>query len=951
MEQVLPPGGVCLLGSLNLTQFVSSDPNKVWDFEKLEKVVPVAVRFLDNVNDISYVPLEQQKQNMKKKRRIGLGVLGYASALLLKKIPYGSQRSIKVTEELMSFLTNLAYRSSVELAKEKGPFELFDREKYLNSKFVKSALTRETQQLIAKHGIRNSHLTSIQPTGNSSVYANNVSGGLEPIFMTEYIRTSIFPYPPEGLKLPKNIDYASQKYNWGGAGQNWEWIQEGDTNLLKTEFGGFTWKLDQNRGLLRETLVQDYAVRVLKERGEWNPQADYVRTTTSLSVKEHIDILQVFASYIDSAASKCVAKGTRIHTNSGVKNIEDIGLWDKNKPDTFTLPKSDYYVFDEDGEKQKITQFYYGGKKDCVTITFKNGVKITTALTHKFKTQNGWVTVNDLVKGDLVQRRLKSIDIEKYNEDIPKIPSEWWHKMSKFSFPTKITEEFATFIGMWISDGSVSKNSISICEKDDNVKAKIQDLMDYLFPDKYSNIQTDKRSGVRNHIINSRVLVKFFKTYFGNNCVDKKLPDWMLNMSKENKIAFLNGVTLDGYLRKQDYCNTLILYEGYSKTLVEQISEILCTLGYEYRIGKRYVKTGRLSKYTYSVTAYLTDDKINPIEEHKKKYTVSYNKNKKLYIDTNELDLSLKPNERPEKIDCLTWRNYKKTINNNRGIRQTFAEKLKNEMDFDLGHSSDLSLVEISDISDVFSEETFDIEVENTHSYLISGFVSHNTINCPEDYSYEEFKDVYKYAHESRRIKGVTTYRAGTMASVLAAVDSGTKEKSKNKHTKRPDSVDCDIHIFRADNEEWMVLVGILNDLPLEIFALKQTGISFTQNLTKGKLEKVEAEPGEQAKYNLVTDYVVISDIQRYFERPEHEALTRMISCNLKNGTDISEIYRQLVKSHGSVLSFSKAIARTLSMYVNEWKETECKACGDPDGVVFMEGCLKCKNCGDSKCL
>jgi ribonucleotide reductase alpha subunit len=209
-EQVLPIGAVCLLGSINLTQFIDYD-NKTWNFEKLKEIIPIAVRLMDNVNDVTKVPLEIQQQNLKDKRRIGLGIMGYGSALMMLKIKYGSPEALKITEDLMQFIANTAYQASSDIALEKGSFTLFDMDKYLAGNFVKN-LSSETIEKIRKQGLRNSHLLSIQPTGNSSILANIVSGGLEPIFMPEYKRTSIMPYPPNGLDIPHNIDWVNKTY-------------------------------------------------------------------------------------------------------------------------------------------------------------------------------------------------------------------------------------------------------------------------------------------------------------------------------------------------------------------------------------------------------------------------------------------------------------------------------------------------------------------------------------------------------------------------------------------------------------------------------------------------------------------------------------------------------------------------------------------------------------------
>ena len=122
---------------------------------------------------------------------------------MMLKVRYGSEEALNLTQKLMDFLANKAYQSSAIIASEKGAFPLYDEEKYLNSNFVKQSLSEETKTMIKRYGLRNSHLLSIQPTGNSSVFANNVSGGLEPLFMPLYVRTSIMPYAPEGLDKPK----------------------------------------------------------------------------------------------------------------------------------------------------------------------------------------------------------------------------------------------------------------------------------------------------------------------------------------------------------------------------------------------------------------------------------------------------------------------------------------------------------------------------------------------------------------------------------------------------------------------------------------------------------------------------------------------------------------------------------------------------------------------------
>lgn len=303
-EQILPIGGVCLLGSLNITQFITAEG--YIDYDKLKRVIPIAVRMLDNVNDISNVPLESQKENMLNKRRIGLGVMGLGSALMMMCEKYGSDRSTMIVDKLTDIIKNKAYQASALLAREKGTFPLYNHDEYMKNPMIQG-LSEHTRSIVANYGLRNSHLLSIQPTGNTSILANGVSGGLEPVFMHGYVRTSEQPYAPEGLSIPTNINWESKDYLGISTDSSiWEFVNEGDETLLKTTFEGKIWKYHKTRGLLKEELVEDYAVAWHKERGTWNPDAEWAATTEELTVQEHLNIMEVCSKHIDSAMSKTI---------------------------------------------------------------------------------------------------------------------------------------------------------------------------------------------------------------------------------------------------------------------------------------------------------------------------------------------------------------------------------------------------------------------------------------------------------------------------------------------------------------------------------------------------------------------------------------------------------------------------------------------------------------------
>ncbi|WP_411836746.1 adenosylcobalamin-dependent ribonucleoside-diphosphate reductase [Paracoccus sp. ME4] len=210
-EQPLPPYGACLLGSINLARLVTNpftDAAEL-DPEALDDLVRTAVRMMDNVVDASKFPLDAQAEEARNKRRIGLGVTGLADALLMLGLRYGAADAVEQTRVWMKAIARSAYLASVDLAKEKGAFPLFDAKKYLASGFM-SKMDKDVRDAIAKHGIRNALLTSIAPTGTISLYAGNVSSGIEPVFAYAYTRKVL---QKDGSRTEEEVvDYAVQMW-------------------------------------------------------------------------------------------------------------------------------------------------------------------------------------------------------------------------------------------------------------------------------------------------------------------------------------------------------------------------------------------------------------------------------------------------------------------------------------------------------------------------------------------------------------------------------------------------------------------------------------------------------------------------------------------------------------------------------------------------------------------
>ncbi len=253
-EQPLPPYGACLLGSINLARLVTDPFGKgaALDEEALDDLTRVAVRMMDNTVEASRFPLPEQQAEARAKRRIGLGVTGLADALLMTGLRYGSERAAKQTEDWMHRIARAAYLASVDLAKEKGAFPLFDAGKFLASGTMMQ-MDEDVREAVRAHGIRNALLTSVAPTGTISLYAGNVSSGIEPVFAYAYKR-----------------------------------------------------KVLQKDGSRSEEEVVDYAVQLWRERFGDKPLPEHFVNAQTLPPLDHVRMQAAAQKWVDSSISKTI---------------------------------------------------------------------------------------------------------------------------------------------------------------------------------------------------------------------------------------------------------------------------------------------------------------------------------------------------------------------------------------------------------------------------------------------------------------------------------------------------------------------------------------------------------------------------------------------------------------------------------------------------------------------
>ena len=350
-EQPLPPYGACLLGSINLARLVTNpftDAAQL-DPEALDDLVRTAVRMMDNVVDASKFPLDAQAEEARNKRRIGLGVTGLADALLMLGLRYGADDAVAQTRVWMKAIARSAYLASVDLAKEKGAFPLFDAKKYLASGFM-SKMDKDVRDAIAKHGIRNALLTSIAPSGTISLYAGNVSSGIEPVFAYAYTR-----------------------------------------------------KVLQKDGSRTEEEVVDYAVQMWRDLKGDAALPDYFVNAQTLAPKDHVAMQAAAQEWVDSSISKTI----NCPEDIGFDDFKDVYMaaWDLGCKGCTTYRPNDVTgsVLSVSEKTEKAPEADKGADVVYLTEPLDRPAALEGA-TYKLKWPGSehaiYITINDIIHGN-----------------------------------------------------------------------------------------------------------------------------------------------------------------------------------------------------------------------------------------------------------------------------------------------------------------------------------------------------------------------------------------------------------------------------------------------------------------------------------------------------------------------------------------------------------------------
>ena len=760
-EQPLEEYEACNLGHINLSTLAAEDsPDwRVWydahadeyddietavdaflreaiDFEEFDRRIELGTRFLENVVTMSDFPVPEIERKVREMRKIGLGVMGLAQLYIQLGIEYGSAEGNEVARQVMRHINHGSKWASHELAEERGVFGEWEKSKYADPTEYREWFEHQTgldaDEWADGFPIRNHNTTTIAPTGTTSM-VGNTTGGCEPIYNVAYY---------------KNVSDDVQ----------------GDEMLV--EFDDYFLRVLEENGLDVEAVKEEAQAQMAENRFdgidglETVPDAigELFVTTGDLSAKEHAGVQVACQEGVDSAISKCLEEGTLVQTDSGVRPIESFAD-EAPEPGEFVDVEEDVTINGVAVESQ-----YHAGEKNATRIRVDNGTEIVGATeSHRVLTPDGWAVLGDLEEGDYVVGRhtdshgdggtgiafdrktsiatdggaalaADGVDPTVYEKDV--------------TLPSEMTPGLARFLGMYAADGSAidSRYSIEISTSSESVCDEARELFEELFG-REPTVEEDTRHGEQRDTVygvalNSRPVWEFVTELCGSGASEKEVPRGVLMGSPEEKLAFVNGVTLDGYVSSQ----SLVVYGGMSEKLADGVAELLRSFGVpKVYVGRKWVDESD----AYAHQVHVTNDAqelVTPIEPHKR--VERFDQRYRVYVPQDRVDKTEFDSRSTEYYAARTFehrdRNY---------MFHTTAEYL--------GVDDAPPLYEVTDVEDAGTREMYDIELAGPHEYVVGGVVSHNTVNAPNDSTVADAKEVFEYIYEHGG-KGVTYYRDGT---------------------------------------------------------------------------------------------------------------------------------------------------------------------------------------------
>ena len=718
-EQPLPFWGVCNLGALNLTSFVKDGS---MDWEQLAKVSKIAMRFLDNVIDATEYFISDNQEAQLGTRRTGLGTMGLADALIKMKVPYGSEGSLPIIEHIYATIRDASYEASADIATEKGPFPKFDRDKYMQGKFIKR-LPKPIQEKIEKQGVRNAVLLTQAPTGTTSLLAG-VSSGIEPVY-----------------------DFA----------------------MIRRDRTG--------EHILYHPLLQAW-----RNEHPDAPTPIYFVSSKDLTPEEHVRVQAMVQCYTDASISKCVVGDTLVSSERGLLPIAD--LYAGEQPNTFrslalhvaslerTQITSHFYF---GGVRPTRRVKLADGHEITGTPNHRLYVGTAEGLM--------WKRLDELVPGNYVALKIGAqlfgTDVSLCGFQQSTIRSGY---QKTIQVPASMNPMLAHFVGSYIAEGCIIHYTVRITNNEGGVLERLREETRLLFG-LDGSITPQGRNNALTLQINSKSLCELLR-FLGceGSAAQKTIPWAVLQSSRESIVAFLSGLYLDGFItdKKVGIClasqkliqQLQIVFDNFGvQTWISVKHNVQYDRDY-YELNAHGQEAQRLLRLLTFDEAHKreralllrrefqgSNSDIIPVEARKSVFadaprTVRY----RHHAYSQAL-----PQEQEGRQ--LTWFGLRRLANDPEvpltpSLREIWQESL---------HFRRVVAVE-----DSGEQSVYDLSVPTTSAFVGNGIVNHNTVNAPNDHTVEQVQKLYRLAYEMG-CKGVTYYRDGSRDAVLTRVEDEKK--------------------------------------------------------------------------------------------------------------------------------------------------------------------------------
>lgn len=860
----------CNLASINLLKFYDKENNhfNTEDYITTIELFTIAMNIL---LDFVEFPTEKIAEVTKKCRPIGLGFANLGGLLMSMGIPYDSDNGRAIASALMSAITGFAYKASAKLSQK------------LNREF--DYLKTNRQEMLSVINNHKAHIYKIKNVNSwvEQLVNETINAFSYSITAKSFMNSQVTVLAPTGtIGIAMDCDttgcepeLALVRYKWlvGGGTQTFtnSCIESALTNLgySKDDIKNIIQYVYENGNIENCKLLKSEHLNVFDTSFKNRNGNRFIEP------RGHVRMLGALAPFISGSASKCITGDTLIVTENGLLEIGN--LYNNEEENSFSELEM---LVDSDTKNVKTKYFYYGGKKDTIKLTCKDGRTIEGTPNHKIKVSNGnliiWKRLDEITLNDFVLNKKGSNLWSEKNVEWDFSPTPSYGNQKNVTIPQRMTEELAWFLGCYIAEGNKNKSNWTIVITNNN--QKVLDRANLVIKNLFNidaKIVFDKRNNVGSVIFASKAIYEFL-LYLGCDGLsgDKQIP-WSILQSTKNCIQqFISALWLDGFVASNRISICLK-----SKKLINQLQIIFDNFGIYSSIFSKYNKIYDRYYWQLDISGRTSIEKFKDLfildDEWKMKNIFNILKSRLINQNSSSvIPLNFLRSDLQDKIllskDTMNHRSVfdKRTKYISRDYLIKNQKKLQNNLvNFILDNGIYFSSVEKIENN---INEVFDFSVPENQTFIGNGIINHNTVNLPESATIEDISDIYMMAHELG-VKCVAVYRDNCKASqpMSTEIKEGNKGLNQESNQVNKESISSNMsqdiypngknfwnpnntslsktsgtrsklnntrrsitHKFDIDNHEFYVTVGLYDDgTPGELFITASKEGSFVRGI------------------------------------------------------------------------------------------------------------------------